>query len=325
MTEKPSVLVTRTLPREVEARMSALFDARLNIDDTPMTPEDVVRGSAGADVVVPTVTDRFDAALIAELPGTVRLVANFGVGVNHIDIAAAAARGLVVTNTPDVLTDDTADIAMGLMLAVSRRLVEGDRLVRGGGWRGWSPTFMVGRGLSGKRLGIVGMGRIGRAVARRAIGFGMRVQYHNRRRLAPEVEGPLRARWYGDLDRMLGDTDVLSVNCPFTEETRHLLDGERLGRLPSHALVVNTARGEVVDEAALAHCVATGRIAGAGLDVYEREPAVCPELLPLDNVVLAPHLGSATRESRAAMGERVIANILAFAASGRPPDRVEPA
>ena len=319
---RPSVLVTRALPQDIEARMTDLFDARLNAADVPMTAGQIAAAAAGTDAVVPTVTDRFDAALIADLPETVRLLANFGVGVNHIDLDAAAARGIVVTNTPDVLTDDTADIALSLMLAVPRRLVEGDRLVRSGAWQGWSPTFMVGRRLTGRRLGIVGMGRIGQAVARRALGFGMRVQYHNRRRLPVEVEQSLQATWREDLDRMLAETDVLSINCPYTSETRHLLDERRLELLPPDAIVVNTARGEIIDEAALARCLADGRLAGAGLDVYEREPAVEPAFLALDTVVLAPHLGSATRESRTAMGEKVISNIASFFAQNDPPDRV---
>ena len=319
-----SILVTRALPQDIESRMRDLFDVRLNADDVPMTAGEIAAGAVGVDAVVPTVTDRFDAGLIANLPETVRLLANFGVGVNHIDLDAAAARGIVVTNTPDVLTDDTADIALGLMLAVPRRLVEGDRLVRSGSWQGWSPTFMVGRRLTGRRLGIVGMGRIGQAVARRALGFGMRVQYHNRRRLPVEVEHAVQATWQEDLDRMLAETDVLSINCPYTPETRHLLDERRLNLLPRNAIVVNTARGEIIDEAALARCLADGRLAGAGLDVYEREPAVEPALLALDTVVLAPHLGSATRESRTAMGEKVISNITAFFAQNDPPDRVGP-
>lgn len=321
---RPCVLVTRTLPQDIESRMKDIFDVRLNADDVPMAAGEIVAAASGADVVVPTVTDRFDAELIARLPETVRLLANFGVGVNHIDLAAATARGIVVTNTPDVLTDDTADIALSLMLAVPRRLVEGDRLVRSGVWQGWSPTFMVGRRLTGRRLGIVGMGRIGQAVARRALGFGMRVQYHNRQRLAVEVEHALDATWQEDLDVLLAETDVLSINCPYTPETRHLLDERRLNLLPRDAIVINTARGEIIDEAALARCLADGRLAGAGLDVYEREPAVEPALLALDNVVLAPHLGSATSESRSAMGEKVVANITGFLAHDDPPDRVDP-
>ncbi len=321
---RPCVLVTRALPQGIESRMRDMFDVRLNADDIPMAAGEIVVAAFGADVVVPTVTDRFDAELIARLPETVRLLANFGVGVNHIDLAAATVRGLVVTNTPDVLTDDTADIALSLMLAVPRRLVEGDRLVRSGVWQGWSPTFMVGRRLTGRRLGIVGMGRIGQAVARRALGFRMRVQYHNRQRLPVEVEHALEATWQEDLDLMLAETDVLSINCPYTPETRHLLDERRLNLLPRDAVVVNTARGEIIDEAALARCLADGKLAGAGLDVYEREPAVEPALLALDNVVLAPHLGSATSESRSAMGEKVIANITGFLAHDDPPNRVDP-
>lgn len=319
---KPVVIVTRTLPGEVETRMMELFDARLNADDSPMSADQIVAAADGANIVVPTVTDKIDAALIERLPDSIELIANFGVGVNHIDLDAAAARKIVVTNTPGVLTDDTADMTACLLLAAPRRLVEGDRLVRGGNWEGWSPTFMIGHRISGKRLGIIGMGRIGQAVARRVQGFGMTVHYHNRKRLHEEVEAELEATYWESLDQMLGHMDFISINCPHTRETHHLLDERRLGLLQSHAFIVNTARGEIIDEAALARALAEHRIAGAGLDVYEREPAIDPGLLDLDNVVLAPHLGSATHEGRIAMGEKVIVNIRSFVDQHNPPDRV---
>ena len=272
--------------------------------------------------LVPTVTDRIDADLINNLPDSVELIANFGVGVNHIDLEAATAQKIVVTNTPGVLTDDTADMTTCLLLAAPRRLVEGERLIRSGNWDGWAPTFMIGHRISGKRLGIIGMGRIGQAVARRLQGFGMTVHYHNRRRLHEEVERDLEATYWEDLDQMLAHMDFISINCPHTKETHHLLNAERLALLKPHAFVVNTARGEIIDEAALARMLADGKIAGAGLDVYEREPEIEPALLELDNVVLAPHLGSATHEGRVAMGEKVIVNIKSFVDNHRPPDRV---
>lgn len=320
--KKSVVAVTRTLPRDVETRMMELFAARLNADDAPMTADGIVAACQGADALVPTVTDRIDAALIARLPDSVQLIANFGVGVNHIDLDAAAARKIVVTNTPGVLTDDTADLTVALLLAAPRRLVEGDRLVRSGGWQGWSPTFMIGHRISGKRLGIIGMGRIGQAVARRVQGFGMTVHYYNRRRIHPDIEADLEATYWESLDQMLAHMDFISINCPHTKETHHLLNEKRLALLKPHAFVVNTARGEIIDEAALARALAERRIAGAALDVYEREPAVDRGLLALDNVVLAPHLGSATHEGRIAMGEKVIVNIKSFADGHSPPDRV---
>ena len=319
---KPTVFVTRRLPETIEARMMELFDARLSAADEPLTRPSLLAAAADADVLVPTVTDRIDRALIDELPGRVRLIANFGVGVDHIDLAACAARGVTVTNTPGVLTEDTADMAIALLLAAPRRLGEGERLVRAGGWAGWSPTFMIGRRVSGKRLGIVGMGRIGQAVAARARGFSLSIHYHNRRRLHPEIEAELEATWWRSLDQMLAHMDFVSINCPHTTETHRLLSERRLGLLQPHAVVVNTARGEIIDEAALARALAAGRIAAAGLDVYEREPAVEAGLLALDNVVLAPHLGSATREGRVAMGERVLINIKTFVDGHTPPDRV---
>jgi glyoxylate reductase len=319
---KPVVIVTRTLPRDVETRMMELFEARLNASDKPMTADEIVAAAEGANVLVPTVTDKIDAALIARLPDSIELIANFGVGVNHIDLEAANARKIVVTNTPGVLTDDTADMTACLLLAAPRRLTEGDRLVRSGKWEGWSPTFMIGHRISGKRLGIIGMGRIGQAVARRVKGFGMTVHYHNRRRLHEEIESELEATYWESLDQMLAHMDFISINCPHTKDTHHLLNEERLNLLKPHAFVVNTARGEIIDEAALARMLAENKIAGAGLDVYEREPEIEPALLELDNVVLAPHLGSATHEGRIAMGEKVIVNIRSFVDQHNPRDRV---
>ena len=324
-TEKPSVLVTRKLPQAIETRLKELFETRLNPTDEPMSAEALIAAAADCDVLVPTVTDKLGAPVLAALPDRLKLIANFGVGVDHIDLAAAASRGIVVTNTPGVLTEDTADLTMALMLSAPRRMVEGDRLARSGEWDGWTPTFMMGERVSGKRLGIVGMGRIGSAVARRARGFSMSIHYHNRRRVHRDVEAELEATWWEDLDQMLAHMDFISINCPHTDETRHLLSEKRLRSLQPHAYVVNTARGEIIDEAALARCLAEGVLGGAGLDVYEREPEIEENLRGLDNVVLAPHLGSATREGRIAMGERVMINIKTYVDGHSPPDRVIPA
>jgi len=319
---KPVVVITRKLPAAIETRMMELFDARLNAGEQAMSVDQIVAACDGADVLVPTVTDTIDAALINALPESTRLIANFGVGVNHIDLEASTARNIVITNTPGVLTDDTADLTIALLLAVPRRLVEGDRLARTGGWTGWTPTFMMGHRVTGKRLGIIGMGRIGRAVARRARGFGISIHYHNRNRVHPEVEAELEATYWEDIDQMLAHMDLISVNCPETPETHHLLNADRLDLLQPHAVLVNTARGGIIDEAALAERLAAGKIAGAGLDVYAEEPAINPQLLTLENVVLVPHLGSATHEGRIAMGEKVVINIKTFADGHTPPDRV---
>lgn len=305
--------------------MRELFDAELNLTDRPMEQAELAAAMQRADVLVPTITDSIDAGLIAAAGERLKMIANFGAGVNHIDVEAAVGRGLIVTNTPGVLTEDTADLTMGLILAVSRRIVEGARVVEEGRFEGWAPTWMCGRKLRGKRLGIVGMGRIGQALARRARAFGMQVHYHNRKPVPDMVAEELGATYWDDLDQMLARTDVISLNCPATRETRHLLSAERLGRLKPEAIVVNTARGELIDEAALAEAVAQGRLAGVGLDVFEHEPAVHPGLVGRANVVLLPHLGSATLEARQEMGERVIANIQTFANGHRPPDRVIPA
>jgi glyoxylate reductase len=320
--KRPLVVVTRKLPDAIETRMMELFDTRLNLEDVPMTPAQLIAAVKQADVLVPTITDRIDASILAQAGPNLRLVASFGTGVDHIDVATARQRGITVTNTPGVLTEDTADMTMALILAVSRRLAEGERLVRAGQWRGWGPTFMLGHRIWGKRLGIIGMGRIGQAVARRAKGFGLSVHYHNRRPIDEETERELEATYWESLDQMLAHVDMVSVNCPHTPATYHLLSARRLKLLRPHAIIVNTSRGEVIDENALTRMLANQEIAAAGLDVYEHEPAVNPKLLKLDNVVLLPHMGSATIEARLDMGEKVIINIKTFIDGHRPPDRV---
>lgn len=322
---KLKVVLTRRLPDAVETRMRELFDAELNLKDQPMDRAALEAAVRRADVLSPTITDVIDAELIAAAGDQLRMIANFGAGVDHIDVEAATARGIIVTNTPGVLTEDTADLAMGLILAVSRRLVEGAQVVADGGFQGWTPTWMCGRKLWGKRLGIVGMGRIGQALARRARAFGMQVHYHNRKPVSPRIEEELGATWWDDLDEMLSRMDVVSLNCPATKETHHLLSAERLARLQPHALLINTARGELIDEAALARAVAGRALAGVGLDVFENEPAIHPGLLGHPNVVLLPHLGSATIEARQDMGDRVILNVMTLQNGHRPPDRVIPA
>jgi glyoxylate reductase len=319
---KPLVVVTRKLPDVIETRMMELFDTRLNLTDTPMTAAQLAAAVKQADVLVPTVTDRIDAGILSQAGPGLKLIASFGTGVDHIDLATARQRGITVTNTPGVLTEDTADMTMALILAVARRVAEGERLVRAQKWQGWGPTFMLGHRLWGKRLGIIGMGRIGQAVARRARGFGLSVHYHNRRRVADEVEQALEATYWESLDQMLAHMDIVSVNCPHTPATYHLLSARRLKLLRPHVIVVNTARGEVIDENTLARMLAGKELAGAGLDVFEHEPAVNPKLLKLDNVVLLPHMGSATIEGRIDMGEKVIINIKTFVDGHRPPDRV---
>ncbi len=322
---RPLVIVTRRLPEVIEARMMELFETRLNDTDQPMTREQLREAMQTADVLVPTVTDRIDAKLLAHAGSRLRLIANYGTGVDNIDVDAAYKRGITVTNTPGVLTEDTADMTMALILAVSRRLVEGERLVRSGEWTGWSPTSMLGHRLWGKRLGILGMGRIGTAVARRARGFGLAIHYHNRRRVHEDLEAELEATYWESLDQMLARIDILSVNCPHTPATYHLLSARRLKLLRPHAILVNTSRGEVVDEVALTRMLRNKELAGAGLDVFEHEPAINPKLRELPNVVLLPHMGSATIEGRIDMGEKVIINIKTFVDGHRPPDRVLPA
>ena len=319
---KPRVVVTRKLPDSIETRMMELFDVRLNLTDEVMSKADLVDAVKTADVLVPTVTDRIDAPILSQAGNSLKLVANYGTGVDHIDLAIARERGIIVTNTPDVLTEDTADMTMGLILAVSRRLTEGERRLRSGDWHGWSPTSMLGHRIYGKRLGIVGMGRIGQALARRARGFGLSIHYHNRHKLHAEVEQELEATYWESLDQMLARMDVISVNCPHTPATYHLLSARRLKLLQMHAVIVNTSRGEVIDENALTRMLVAGDIGGAGLDVFEHEPAVNPKLLALDNVVPLPHMGSATFEGRIDMGEKVLINIRTFMDGHNPPDRV---
>ena len=326
--KKPLVVVTRKLPDKVETRMRELFDARLNLDDAPMSKGDLAEAVRSADVLVPTVTDRIDADLIAQAGERLKLIANFGNGVDNIDVANAVERGITVTNTPRVLTEDTADMTMALILAVPRRLAEGAAVLTAQQeWSGWSPTWMLGHRIWGKRLGIIGMGRIGQAVARRARAFGLQIHYHNRRRVPAEIEDELEATYWESLDQMLARMDIISVNCPHTPATYHLLSARRLKLIRPDAYIVNTARGEVIDEPALARLIETGAIAGAGLDVFEHEPAVNPRLVKLaraGKVVLLPHMGSATIEGRVEMGEKVIINIKTFMDGHKPPDRVLP-
>ena len=325
--KKPLVVVTRKLPDVVETRMRELFDARLNVDDKPMSPAELGEAMRIADVLVPTVTDRIDAGLIAQAGPQMRLIANFGNGVDNIDVTSALRRAITVTNTPGVLTDDTADMTMALILAVARRIAEGARVIPDGGWAGWSPTWMLGHRIAGKRLGIVGMGRIGQALAHRAKSFGLSIHYHNRRRVAQAVEDRLEATYWDSLDQMLARMDVVSVNCPHTPATYHLLSARRLKYLRPSAILVNTARGEVVDANALVRMLEAGELAGAGLDVYEHEPAVSPKLVKLaksGKVTLLPHMSSATIEGRIDMGEKVIINVKTFMDGHRPPDRVLP-
>ncbi|MDR3518698.1 MAG: D-glycerate dehydrogenase [Azospirillaceae bacterium] len=319
---KPVVIVTRKLPDVIETRMMELFDTRLNHDDVPWTQNELIEAVKIADVLVPTVTDRIDARVLSQAGSNLRLIASFGTGVDHIDLKTARQRGITVTNTPGVLTEDTADMTMALLLAVTRRLAEGERVARSGTWHGWGPTMMLGTRLWGKRLGIIGLGRIGQALARRARGFGLTIHYHNRRRVHPDVETELEATYWDSLDQMLARMDIVSINCPHTPATYHLLSARRLALLRPHCFIVNSSRGEVIDENALTRMLEKGDLAGAALDVYEHEPAINPRLVALDNVVLLPHMGSATLEGRIDMGEKVIINIKAFSDGHPPPDRV---
>jgi lactate dehydrogenase-like 2-hydroxyacid dehydrogenase len=321
-TTKPKVIVTRRLPDAVETRLRELFDTELNLSDAPLSREALIDAVGRCDVLAPTITDRIDAGVLEQAGDRLKLIANFGAGVDHIDVAAAIARGITVTNTPGVLTEDTADLTLALMMTVSRRIVEGARSIEAGEFKGWAPTWMMGRRLSGKRLGIIGMGRIGQAVARRARAFGMQIHYHNRTPVSPRIAEDLEATYWESLDQMLARMDIISVNCPHTPATYHLLSARRLKLMPVHAILVNTARGEIIDESALADLLASGGIAGAGLDVFEFEPEVNPRLLGLPNAVLLPHLGSATVEARTEMGEKVIINIRTWMDGHRPPDRV---
>ncbi len=327
--KKPLVVVTRRLPERVETRMRELFDTELNADDRPFGQAELVDAVKRADVLVPTITDRVDASVLSQAGPNFKLIANFGNGVDHIDVATALARGITVTNTPGVLTEDVADMTMALILAVPRRLTEGATVLTGSSeWSGWSPTWMLGHRIWGKRLGIIGMGRIGTAVAKRAKAFGLQIHYHNRRRVAAELEQALEATYWESLDQMLARMDIVSVNCPHTPATFHLLSARRLKLLKSDAYVVNTARGEIIDENALVRMIEAGELGGAGLDVFEREPAVNPKLAKLarqHKVVLLPHMASSTIEGRIDMGEKVIVNIRTFMDGHRPPDRVLPA
>ncbi|MEM1235216.1 MAG: D-glycerate dehydrogenase [Pseudomonadota bacterium] len=320
-----SVVVTRRLPEVVETRMSELFDVQLRETDEPMSRAQLVEAVKGADVLVPTVTDEIDAGLLGQAGERLKLIASYGAGVDHIDVATARQRGILVSNTPGVVTEDTADMAMALMLAVTRRIPEGLSMMQKGDWQGWSPTAMLGGRLGAKRLGILGMGRIGQAVARRASAFGMQVHYHNRKRLRPEIEEDLEATYWESLDQMISRMDVISVNCPHTPATFHLINARRLKLMKASAVLVNTSRGEVIDENALTRTLRAGEIAGAGLDVYEHGQDINPRLRELSNVVLLPHMGSATNEGRAEMGEKVIINIKTFDDGHRPPDLVVPA
>ena len=324
---KPLVVVTRRLPESVETRMRELFDARLNLDDKPMTETEIVEAMREADVLVPTITVPINAGMIAQAGENMKLIANFGNGVDHIDVTSALRRGITVTNTPGVLTADTADMTMALILSTARRLAEGARIIPEGRWTGWSPTWMLGRRITGKRLGIVGMGRIGQALARRALAFGLSIHYHNRRRVAPQIEEALEATYWDSLDQMLARMDFVSINCPHTPATYHLLSARRLKHMRPEAILINTARGEIVDENALTRMLEADEIAGAGLDVFEHAPAVSEKLIALaqsGKVTLLPHMGSATHEGRADMGEKVIINIKTFMDGHRPPDRVLP-
>nr|TFG55370.1 MAG: D-glycerate dehydrogenase [Hyphomicrobiales bacterium] len=321
---KLDVVVTRKFPDAVEEHLSALFGARLNRDDTPFDKALLVQAARTAHVLAPTISDRIDAEIIDAAGKKLKLIANFGVGTDHIDLHAAKARGIAVTNTPGVLTDDTADLTFALMLAVPRRIFEGMRNLERGNFTGWYPTWMMGRRLGGMRLGIVGMGRIGQAVARRAAAFGMEINYHNRREVDAAAAASLHAKYWRDLDEMVAAMDMVILTCPRTEETYHLMSAERLSRMKPTAYLINTARGDIVDEHALAQALESGALAGAGLDVFEREPKVDEKLLTLNNVVLLPHMGSGTVEARTAMGMKVVANIQAFANGRELPDRVGP-
>ncbi len=319
---RPALIVTTELTDHVMDRMRELFDAQINLTGAAMSRVELERAVGTADVLAPTITDVIDADLIAKAGPQLKLIANFGVGVDHIDLKAARARGIIVTNTPGVLTEDTADMTMALILSVPRRLGEGEKLIRQGMWSGWRPNGMLGHRVNGKRLGIIGMGRIGRAVAARAKGFGINTLYHNRHRLPESVEAELGATYAADLDTLIASADIISINCPHTSETHGLIDARRIALIKPDAYLINTARGEIVDEDALIKALQTGAIGGAGLDVYTHEPNVDPRLLALSNVVLLPHMGSATYEGREAMGEKVIANIRAWVDGHRPPDQV---
>ncbi len=321
---KPKVIVTRKLPDSVETRMRELFDAELNVSDEPMSRKALIEAVGRCDVLASTITDRIDAGLIEKAGERLKLIANFGAGVDHIDVAAATAKGIIVTNTPGVLTEDTADLTMTLMMVTLRRVIEGSNAVQSGEFNGWAPTWMLGRRITGKRLGIIGMGRIGTAVARRAKAFGLQIHYHNRKPVSSRVAEELEATYWDSLDQMLARMDIISVHSPHTPATYHLLSGRRLKLLQKHAILINTARGEIIDETALADLLDSGGIAAVGLDVFEQEPRINPKLLKNPNAVLLPHMGSATVEARVEMGEKVIINIKVWMDGERPPDRVLP-
>jgi glyoxylate reductase len=321
---KPKVIVTRKLPGPVETRMRELFDAELNETDEPMSRAQLADAISRADVLAPTITDKIDAVLLEKAGPQLKLIANFGVGVDHIDVVAANAKGVTVTNTPGVLTEDTADLTMALIMAVARRIVEGANVAQAGDYHGWTPTWMMGRRITGKRLGIIGMGRIGQAVARRARAFGLQIHYHNRKPVSSRIAEELEATYWESLDQMLARMDIVSVHSPHTPATYHLLSARRLKLLQPTAILINTARGEIIDETALAELLRAGAIGGAGLDVFEFEPKINPKLLGLPNAVLLPHLGSATIEGRIDMGEKVIINIRTWMDGHKPPDRVIP-
>ncbi|PZX12913.1 glyoxylate reductase [Palleronia aestuarii] len=322
--DRLTVVVTRRLPDPVESRLRELFDAELRTDDRPMTREELIDAVGRADVLVPTITDQIDAGILARAGDRLKLIAHYGSGVDNLDVATARERGILVSNTPGVTTEDTADMAIALMLAVTRRIPEGLTVMQSDAWHGWAPNALLGGRIAGRRLGILGMGRIGRAVARRARVFGMHIHYHNRTPLQPPHVDDLEATYHDSLDHMLSRVDIVSINCPHTPSTFHLLNARRIGLLKPDAVVVNTSRGEVVDENALARALSAGAIAGAGLDVFEHGTEIHPQLRALPNVVLLPHMGSATREGRIEMGEKVIINIKTFADGHRPPDQVVP-
>jgi glyoxylate reductase len=321
---RTKVVLTRRLPEPVETRLKELFDVTLRGNDTPMSRADLVDAVKTCDVLVPTITDKIDAGLLGQAGANLKLIANFGAGIDHIDLETARQRGILVSNTPDVVTEDTADMAMALLMAVVRKIPQGLQAMQSGEWTGWSPTAYLGGRLGGRRLGILGMGRIGQAVARRASAFGMQIHYHNRRRLRPEIEDTLGATYWESLDQMVARMDILSINCPHTPSTFHLMNARRLRLLKPSAVIVNTSRGEVIDENALTRMLRANELAGAGLDVYEHGTDINPRLRELENVVLLPHMGSATLEGRIEMGEKVIINIKTYADGHRPPDMVVP-
>ncbi|MBN2739344.1 MAG: D-glycerate dehydrogenase [Rhodobacteraceae bacterium] len=323
--ERLSVVVTRRLPDSVETRLKELFEVELSAEDAKMSREQLVEAMKRADVLVPCVTDRIDASMLAQAGDRLKLIANYGAGVDHIDMSSARQRGVLVTNTPGVVTDDTADMTMALILAVTRRIPEGLAQMQSGDWQGWAPTAFMGHRIGGKRLGILGMGRIGQAVARRARAFGMQIHYHNRKKVHPDIEAEFEATYWDSLDQMVSRMDVISVNCPHTPSTFHLLNARRLQMMKPEAVIVNTSRGEVIDENALTRALRAGDLGGAGLDVFEHGAEINPRLRALKNVVLLPHMGSATVEGRVEMGEKVLINIKTFADGHRPPDLVVPA